>query len=85
MSILAGPVFLLSAAAVLAAMLLPALLAPRKDFGYAVLYDGLFEVAAVYSSAKDVGLSPSRPDANTSGLQFRAVLANDGTRRVEWV
>lgn len=46
MSILAGSVFLLSAAAVLAAMLLPVLLAPRKDFGYAVLYDGLFEAAA---------------------------------------
>lgn len=45
MSILAGPVFLLWAAAVLAAMLLPVLLAPRKDFGYTVLYDELFEVA----------------------------------------
>lgn len=46
MSILAGPVFPLWAAAVLAAMLLPVLLAPRKDFGYTVLYDELFEVAA---------------------------------------
>lgn len=46
MSILAGPVFLLSAAAVLAAMLAPVLLAPRKDLNYTVLYDGLFEVAA---------------------------------------
>jgi hypothetical protein len=46
MSFLAGPVFLLWAAAVMAAMLLPVLLAPRKDFGYTVLYDELFEVAA---------------------------------------
>lgn len=46
MSVLAGPVFLIWAAAVVAAMLLPVLLAPRKDFGYTVLYDELFEVAA---------------------------------------
>ena len=46
MSIVTEPLFLLSFAAVLAAMLAPVLIVSRTNFFYAVLYDGLFEVAS---------------------------------------
>jgi hypothetical protein len=46
MGIVTEPLFLLSAAAVLVAVLAPVLLASRKNFTYAVLYDGMFEVEA---------------------------------------
>jgi hypothetical protein len=68
MSILAGPVFLLSAAAMVAAMLLPVLLAPRKDFGYTVLYDELFEVAA------ETGDEDDPEDGETVDEQVRVVV-----------
>lgn len=70
MSIVAEPLFLLSAAAVLVAVLAPVLLAPRKAFTYAVLYDGLFEVSAG-PGAED------GPDGEAAGERMRAVAAGD--------
>ena len=45
MSILAEPLFLLSAAVFLAAVLAPVLLRSRKNFSYAMIYDTFLENA----------------------------------------
>jgi hypothetical protein len=79
-SILAGPVFLLSAAAVVAAMLAPVLLAPRKDFGYTVLYDGLFDVAAEIEGEDD----PEKGEAEGEQVRVVAVeLKNSSGLNIE--
>lgn len=80
MSIVAEPLFLLAFAAVLSAMLAPMLLAPRRKFTYAVLYDELFEVEAE-TDGED---SPDNEEAAREQVRVVAVeLRNSSGLNIE--
>ena len=79
MSFVSEPLFLLAAAIVLVAVVVPVLLAPRGGFTYAVLYDGLFEIPAEPKGEDG-------PDEEAAGERVRVVaveLKNSSGRHIE--
>ncbi len=80
LSIMAEPLFLLSFATVLVIMLAIVLLASHRSFSYAVLYDGLFEVA----SEADGGEWPEKEQVADGRVRVVAVeLRNSSGRNIE--
>jgi len=78
-SFVSEPLFLLAAAVVLVAVVVPVLLAPRGGFTYAVLYDGLFEIPAEPKGEDG-------PDEEAAGERVRVVaveLKNSSGRHIE--